>query len=365
LKFAAMAKDRDGGQLWEVVGGTESNGIVVRAGEGLSTPIREARLATGAVVRQVALAKERLHYKLFSGEGPQDGWVSLRVKGKELLVPTTRQLEPSSSSAPARGSGGGATTAEATPRQRPQPLAGQRSALRVLCLHGGGSNSRIMEYQTMGMRRALGAKAEWHFLDGGREWSTTAPVNEMMLALAKGEPMRGWYQVSDDGDPKKTNEEKLFDMSVTYTYGEVEDGVDRVLAYIKEHGPFDVLMGFSQGCVITHLVAAMLRERGEAIAWRLSVLFCGMRVRDNRYLEQFAKPLALPCVQIYGKEDPYYTYGRESQPQMYLDPVILEHDEGHKFPTPGKGCGREIYDRVTQEMLWHCGMSELDPALRR
>lgn len=71
---------------WEVVGGADKGGIVVREGQGLSSTQTADRLSTGAIVEELELKGERLHYKLVTGTGPAEGWVSLKVSGKELLV---------------------------------------------------------------------------------------------------------------------------------------------------------------------------------------------------------------------------------------------------------------------------------------
>jgi len=78
-------------RLWEVVGGVDKGGILVRAGQELSSPLLPARLATGAVVEEAELLGDRLRYRRRAGKGPDDGWVSLRLpgNGKELLMPTT------------------------------------------------------------------------------------------------------------------------------------------------------------------------------------------------------------------------------------------------------------------------------------
>jgi predicted esterase len=210
-----------------------------------------------------------------------------------------------------------------------------------------------MKFQTLGLQKIVGDKATWDFLDGGREWRSKTPPSEMMLALAQGQPLRGWYAVADDGGDERPFAEKLFDDSVLFNYEEVDAAVDRVLAHMHERGPFDVVVGFSQGCIMTHLLAAVLRDRDEPIPWRLSVQFCGMRVRDDRYARLFEEALMLPVVQVYGKSDELYAYGRQSQPELYKAPVILEHEEGHKFPTQ-RPRSTEIYERVLEEMLRHC-----------
>eukprot|EP00439_Symbiodinium_sp_Y106_P047401 s881_g6.t1 len=145
----------------------------------------------------------------------------------------------------------------------PAPPIGSRK-IRVLALHGGGSNTNIMQYQVMPLRRILGDQAEWDFLNGGRDWTFNDGhgVPDIMKALAAGMPFFGWYGVENDDKTTRTYEEKLFDPSVTFTYKEVDLGVDRVLQRIKEHGPVDVILGFSQGCIVSHLIAGLLRERG-------------------------------------------------------------------------------------------------------
>lgn len=73
-------------QIWKVVGGIEKGGILVRVGQDLKSSQLEERLSTGALVREVALVGERLHYDKSTGDGPDAGWVSISLKEKALLV---------------------------------------------------------------------------------------------------------------------------------------------------------------------------------------------------------------------------------------------------------------------------------------
>ena len=76
--------------------------------------------------------------------------------------------------------------------------------------------------------------------------------------------------------------ERLKDPSVTYTYTQVEAGLDALEAKIDAAGPFDVLLGFSQGTVVATLLAARRRARGLPL-WRGNVLVCGIAPRDKKY----------------------------------------------------------------------------------
>jgi len=240
-----------------------------------------------------------------------------------------------------------------SPAPQPQPKPLGRN-IRVLALHGGGSNSNVMKFQTQALQRTLGKEdVEWDFLDGDHVWKNQR-TDEMMKALAKGMPFRGWYDVVNDDPSDRLTIEKLKDSSVKFTYEKVETGVEKVMKYIEEKGPFDVLLGFSQGCVIIHLVVGTLKQRELSVPWRVSVLFNGMRVRDARYEELFSAPIAQPTVLVFGTEDEFYEYGRQSQPGMYEDPVIIEHDEGHKFPgKPPRA--KEVYQEVARNIRWRCG----------
>ena len=43
-------------------------------------------LSFAALVQQLQLKGDRLHYKLLSGSGPEEGWVSVQLNGKPLAV---------------------------------------------------------------------------------------------------------------------------------------------------------------------------------------------------------------------------------------------------------------------------------------
>eukprot|EP00434_Breviolum_minutum_P000178 symbB.v1.2.000150.t1/scaffold9.1/size550961/6 len=95
--------------------------------------------------------------------------------------------------------------------------------------------------------------------------------------------------------------------------------------------------------------------KGQEIPWRLSVLFNGMRVRDRSFERLFNTPLDLPCLMVFGRQDEFYRYGKMSQVALYEDPWVLEHDEGHKFPSAAPRA-REIYDEVITRIREVCGL---------
>eukprot|EP00405_Crypthecodinium_cohnii_P040376 CAMPEP_0206564826 /NCGR_PEP_ID=MMETSP0325_2-20121206/23691_1 /ASSEMBLY_ACC=CAM_ASM_000347 /TAXON_ID=2866 /ORGANISM="Crypthecodinium cohnii, Strain Seligo" /LENGTH=487 /DNA_ID=CAMNT_0054067533 /DNA_START=36 /DNA_END=1499 /DNA_ORIENTATION=- len=71
---------------WIVIGGTDKGGIIVRDGLALASPQLGERLAYGAVVDEVQLVGDRLQYKLVLGTGPTTGWISTKLKSKDLVI---------------------------------------------------------------------------------------------------------------------------------------------------------------------------------------------------------------------------------------------------------------------------------------
>eukprot|EP00930_Biecheleria_cincta_P056174 TRINITY_DN42344_c0_g1_i1.p1 TRINITY_DN42344_c0_g1~~TRINITY_DN42344_c0_g1_i1.p1 ORF type:complete len:1140 (+),score=179.59 TRINITY_DN42344_c0_g1_i1:61-3480(+) len=72
-------------EIWEVHGGSHPDGLLVRTSEELSSHLLPNRLARGSRVKQLQLRGIRLHFERISGDGPEEGWVSLKSSGKDLL----------------------------------------------------------------------------------------------------------------------------------------------------------------------------------------------------------------------------------------------------------------------------------------
>mmetsp|Transcript_51130 Transcript_51130/g.147541 ORF Transcript_51130/g.147541 Transcript_51130/m.147541 type:complete len:311 (-) Transcript_51130:39-971(-) len=91
---AARSAASGRGSLWRVVGGAGVGGIIVRDGRSTASPQKDQRLALGARVRAAELQGDRLRYhELVSGHGPGSGWVSVRLKGSDLLVKEEDEVE--------------------------------------------------------------------------------------------------------------------------------------------------------------------------------------------------------------------------------------------------------------------------------
>jgi hypothetical protein len=269
--------------------------------------------------------------------------------------------------------------------------------IRILCLCGGHSCAELVKFQTTALRMAIGKDAaDWIYMEGFEDWPQAQKkfmpedkydawfaeepvVSDMEKKLAKGAQLKNWYMdtLHEVVPTNKPNREKQFDPTTRVIYHELMDKVEKLKKQITDEGPFDVLVAFSQGCIMTHMLIGHLRKETptnvfpevhrrfygrddpEEMPWRLSVFFSGMHIRDKDYMHLFDTPSPHPTVHVFGKEDEFYEYGRdgfENKPQeeYYVDPLVMTHAQGHMFPSD-QPRAKQIYDRVAQEVWKYCG----------
>lgn len=123
-----LAPEALGGPRWKVVGGADRGGIIVREGVDLASQQLPRRLSTGALIVEEEIRGDRLCFSRLTGSGPDTGWISIRLRDKELLVRVDHSTDTPD----------GATTGL---RARPLDMA-------------DGSSSRRRAHSTSAMRMA-------------------------------------------------------------------------------------------------------------------------------------------------------------------------------------------------------------------
>ena len=234
--------------------------------------------------------------------------------------------------------------------------------LRVLSLHGGGSNKKVNVMQMARLKRVFGDMIELSYLEGTRVWKKEDLDANLVKMFGDG-PYYGWYGVENDGGASTGPEyvKAMLDPSVTFTYFEYEEALDRLEAHISSTGPYDVLAGFSQGAIMITMLTARTLQRAAAGAgpppsWRCNVLLSALPPRASPYAPIFppggtpmhaAPPItAHPAIACFGKKDMYFAYGQQGLRSIYSQLEWLEHAGGHetaKEPEVNDALARAIW----------------------
>ncbi|KAL2023971.1 hypothetical protein VTK56DRAFT_206 [Thermocarpiscus australiensis] len=124
--------------------------------------------------------------------------------------------------------------------------------MRVLCLHGQGTSAYIFKSQTAALRSKLSSKFTFDFVDAPFH---CAPAPGIKVLFDTGHYT--WW-------PKPT-------------INAIRGAHKWVADYMDEHGPYDAVMGFSQGCsLVSSFLLYHARETpDEPLPFKAAVFICG------------------------------------------------------------------------------------------
>ncbi|PQE25647.1 serine hydrolase FSH protein [Rutstroemia sp. NJR-2017a BBW] len=213
--------------------------------------------------------------------------------------------------------------------------------MHFLCLHGAGTNSHVLETQTASLRHELDGHHTFDFVEGSIS-CPVAPGKIPFLAL--------W--VLDQLILRA--EIKPFFASADKYYRYYDGNADSILRalsqlshFISEEGPFDGVIGFSQGATLlaTYLVLVNKQQPEAPVPFRCAIFLSATRPFDTqalttgqlKYVEQTAEAeplIRLPTTHIWGVKD-IENRDDSEQLSMLCDEAQREevkHDGGHEIP---------------------------------
>ncbi|KAH0850697.1 hypothetical protein HID58_095313, partial [Brassica napus] len=211
-----------------------------------------------------------------------------------------------------------------------------RRKLRILCLHGFRQNASGFKGRTGSLAKKLKNIAELVFIDAPHELqfiyqTATNPPPPLGACNKK----FAWLVSPDFDKPSETGWTQCqFD---PLQYQNQTEGFDKSLTYLKtvfaEKGPFDGILGFSQGAAMAAAVCGKQEQLVGEIDFRFCVLCSGFTpwpLLEKR--EQGS--IKCPSLHIFGSQP-----GKDRQivTQASSDlqgcATVIEHDFGHIIPT--------------------------------
>jgi hypothetical protein len=207
---------------------------------------------------------------------------------------------------------------------------GHPRKLRILCVHGMKNSAKIFAHQ---IQRAQWAPliddiAELVFIDA--PW----PVEGTSGA---GGPFYEWYRGVND-------------------WTEIQ-GLDESTAYVNDylslHGPFDGLLGFSQGGVVTGAWMG-LYEKGlggpDLSTIKFMIVVAGGRARATVLQPAYdGNLIQCPSLHFLGDKDFMKPIG-EALIAVCKNPVIIKHPFDHVIPKLGPSEGQSFRDFLLKQL---------------
>ncbi|KAL3728679.1 hypothetical protein ACJRO7_033285 [Eucalyptus globulus] len=190
---------------------------------------------------------------------------------------------------------------------------------RILCLHGFRTSAKILETQIHKWPDSILEKLDLVYLD--------APYPSMGQSSVEGifdPPYFEWFQANQD-----FTEYENFEECITF----IED-------FMVKNGPFDGLLGFSQGAV---LAAALPGMQAEGLVFtkvpeiKFLILISRAKLGGSKLsapllaANAFSSPVKCPSLHVIGEND-LVKPDSIALLDSFVDPIIVHHLEDHTIP---------------------------------
>ncbi|KAL3472598.1 serine hydrolase FSH [Aspergillus californicus] len=194
--------------------------------------------------------------------------------------------------------------------------------MHFLCLHGVGTNSKILEMQTAAVRYELG---DGHTYDYGEGMFPTPIAPEVASFVTGNESGLSYFDLKSGSDFLRPVQE-------------LED-------FITAEGPYDGVIAFSQGIIIAATLIIRNVQEGKPVPFKCAIFFnprlgpldIGETSRTGRPVEidPSTSPgvMGLPAALIWGDQDPDQVKAQEMVGLFVPEQLsTFVHHGGHEIP---------------------------------
>ncbi|GLU13063.1 hypothetical protein SLE2022_297100 [Rubroshorea leprosula] len=190
---------------------------------------------------------------------------------------------------------------------------------RILCLHGFRTSAEILKNQVHKWPETVLEKLDLVFLDAPFPAQGKSAVEEIYDP-----PYYEWFRANEDFTE----------------FTNFEECVEYIEEYMIKNGPFDGLLGFSQGAILSAAAPGM-QETGAALTKvpkiKFLIIISGAKFGGKMLgtpklaAEAFSSSVKCPSLHFIGEMD----FLREEGVALldsFVDPVVINHPLGHSIP---------------------------------
>jgi len=282
--------------------------------------------ATPSVSEGEKLANEKDHSNSVVTNGEEKG-----VEGKKNKNHRGSTSRKDSSSS--KGQRSGASDDKTKKRSPPPPKVDMsplaEKPLRILCLHGYRQNDNLFREKLGAFRKMVGKYCQFTFV--------RAPHHVLPMSNEDiNQDQRGWW-FSRENDYFKADD-----------VSDCDKGFDGSLELIQRtfdlDGPFDGVMGFSQGAALLTLLCLIKARNPEllspSVKFDFAIMIASFQSVSSKHAQWYEKSGAkasIPTLHVMGTEDKVIKKALSEQLlDLFEEPSKLYHSGGHFVPATSK-----------------------------
>ncbi|XP_019704323.1 rhodanese-like domain-containing protein 6 isoform X2 [Elaeis guineensis] len=239
-----------------------------------------------------------------------------------------------------------------------------RRKLRILCLHGFRQNASNFKGRTSSLAKKLKNMVEFVFVDAPHElpfiyqehshqpphvsmdWASEEATNLAHSFKESPPPLKdckkrfAWL-IAPKSDCLEEGGWKIADVPFDpLQYQQQTDGFEKSYSYLKtvisQMGPFDGILGFSQGAAMAALFCEQQQRCGGVLDFRFAILCSGFSAVSGECSRKLIKCPSLHCFGNGQGHDRQIACEASRKLVDLFDKdcsVVIEHDMGHIIPT--------------------------------
>ncbi|KAL4647574.1 hypothetical protein GN956_G8032 [Arapaima gigas] len=221
--------------------------------------------------------------------------------------------------------------------------------LRLLCVHGYRQNGAMFREKTGALRKILKKQVELVYVSAPHQvqhrgtGESPAAAHEQGHGESAGdeEDPRGWWFSDIQAQSFDARQECEVSLGL-------EESVEVVREAVRTLGPFDGILGFSQGAALVAMLCALQEQQVEPdFKFHFAILVAGFQSACSQHAKFYTcGPLTIPSLHVFGQTDRVIpeAMSRELLPR-FRSPQVLTHPGGHFVPATS------AYRQVYQEFL--------------
>ncbi|KAK4880896.1 hypothetical protein RN001_004215 [Aquatica leii] len=220
-------------------------------------------------------------------------------------------------------------------------LTENEKKLKILAIHGYRQNGEVFKQKTGSFRKIVNKWAHFIFITAPHQ-VVTVPSRDKLdeTEINEKSDEYGWFFNREDHTfrgIRKGGPAIGFDTSIQL----VEEAFEKF-------GPFDGILGFSQGGCFVGLLCDLQQRGLTTCKFNFAVLVSGFKSGSLPHLKYYNEPIDLPVLNVYGSSDDIIPKEMsEALGEAFKDPVTLVHPGKHYLPA--SAAQKQVYQEFFLE----------------
>lgn len=202
----------------------------------------------------------------------------------------------------------------------------KETKLRVLAFHGYRQNPEVFKKSMNLLEKELSMWVDFKYAHAPYEVLLVENPDDLDLGEKLSKKQYGWF----------FNRENLTNRGIRKGGPAIgyEKTIELVESIFDKYGPFDGILGFSQGACLAGLLCDLQHRHLIKAKFEFAIFIGGFKSKCLPHLKYFDSTIHLPSLHVIGDCDEIIPRTMSNElAESFEHPVFLRHEGGHCVPT--------------------------------